>query len=364
LTAIDRNPVSGAHSFRCLRSLNKARFSVRHFSEFSGFGLETLEHCISVRSFTLPALISDYCVEPIPYQESRRIGTGGNSRVTLETDLEGRKYAVKHLFGDCLDKTQFIREIETLTKLNHPCILRILGWSFPSESAWAEIHTEYAVNGSLALVLRSIQTGSKFDFWNATGKGIIICGLVLGMRFVHSRGIMHRDLKPSNILINDLGQTLIGDFGTSRYEWDDATLTTDTGTVNYAAPEQYKEKEGYTNKGDIFSFGLIVYEILLGTAVFPDSMSPFEIMRQVLKGYMPSIPESYGEFMQNLISRCCSMDPQSRPSFDEIFAHLQSKDFDAFPGADPRVIREYVRGILAWETRYSLSQRNVEADQE
>jgi serine/threonine protein kinase len=99
-------------------------------------------------------------------------------------------------------------------------------------------------------------------------KGIIICGLVLGMRFVHSQGIMHRDLKPSNILINDLGQTLIGDFGSSRYEWDDATLTGGAGTVNYAAPEQFRD-EGTTNKVDIFSFASILYEIYVGSAVFP-----------------------------------------------------------------------------------------------
>jgi serine/threonine protein kinase len=175
---------------------------------------------------------------------------------------------------------------------------------------------------------------------------------------------MHRDLKPSNILINDLGQTLIGDFGTSRYEWDDATLTGETGTVNYAAPEQYKDEEGYTNKVDIFSFGLILYEILLGTAVFPHAMPPFQIMRQVLKGDMPSIPERCGPFMQRLIPRCWSRNPQARPSFDSIFVELQSNGCGNFPGADPRVIREYIKGILAWEAGYALSQRNIETAQE
>jgi serine/threonine protein kinase len=228
----------------------------------------------------------------------------------------------------------------------------------------AEIHTEYAVNGSLADVLRRVQRGSTFSFWNDTGKAIIICGIVLGMRYVHSRGIMHRDLKPSNILINDLGQTLIGDFGTSRYECDDATWTGDTGTVHYAAPEQYQDKEGYTSKVDIFSFGLILYEILAGAAVFPVSMTPFQIMRQVLKGDMPSIPERFGEFMQNLIPRCWSMDSQSRPSFEDIFLELQSRDFNIFPGADRRVIREYVTGILAWEARSALSQSDNETNQE
>jgi serine/threonine-protein kinase len=168
---------------------------------------------------------------------------------------------------------------------------------------------------------------------------------------------MHRDLKPSNVLINGLGQTLIGDFGTSRYEWDDATLTNGTGTVNYAAPEQFMD-ELTTTKADVFSFGLILYEVLLGSAVFPSSMAPFAIMRRVLSGDMPSIPSICGKFMQNLIARCWSRNACSRPSFDEIFIELQSNDFDNFPGADPRVIREYIIGILAWEVGYTLSLRD------
>jgi serine/threonine protein kinase len=65
-----------------------------------------------------------------------------------------------------------------------------------------------------------------------------------------------------------LGHALIGDFGTSRLEVDDATLTTEAGTVHYAAPEMFNEGE-LTYKADVFSFGLVLYEILVGSAVFP-----------------------------------------------------------------------------------------------
>jgi hypothetical protein len=66
--------------------------------------------------------------------------------------------------------------------------------------------------------------------------------------------------------------------------------------------------------------------------------------------------------MQRLISRCWSLDPQSRPSFAEIVDELQLNNFDNFPGADPRVLREYITGILAWEAGYSLSQQGMNAD--
>jgi serine/threonine protein kinase len=79
----------------------------------------------------------------------------------------------------------------------------------------------------------------------------------------------------------------------------------------------YRE-EAYTSKVDVFSFGLILYEILVGTPVFPDSMPPFPIMRQFFEGSMPPIPATCGQFMQQLIPRCWSMNPESRPSFAEI----------------------------------------------
>jgi TPR repeat protein len=99
LSASHRNPVSGVHSFRCLRSLNKARLSVRHFCEFTVMGVETLEHCISVRSFTSPAMVADYCEEAVPYQESHQIGIGCSAFVTVETGPQHRrKYMLSNTF--------------------------------------------------------------------------------------------------------------------------------------------------------------------------------------------------------------------------------------------------------------------------
>jgi hypothetical protein len=142
-----------------------------------------------------------------------------------------------------------------------------------------------------------------------------------------------------------------------QYEWDDATFTGLTWTVNYAAPAMYQE-EGPTSKVDMFSFGLILYAILVGLPVFPPSMHTLKIMNQVLKGDMPPVPDKCGAFMQSLIRRCWSMTPQCRPSFDDIFHELQSNGFAIFPGADPGVIREYVLGIIAWETGYLLSKQD------
>jgi hypothetical protein len=358
-----------SHSYRCLRSENKAPSAREQFSEKDGYHIEVLERSMAVRPLTPSTSISDRLSNPLRSNRSVLIGAGGSSKVILEIDsTTDQKVAVKQIQALCLDhiinRTMFIREIEILAMLNHPCILRILGWSLPTPNTLGEIRTEYAPNGSLKSVLT--RGSGSTNFWNPTGKGIIICRIVLGMRCVHSHGILHRDLKPSNILLNDFGYPLIGDFGASRYENDDATPTGEAGTLYYAAPEMFKE-EIPTTKVDVFSFGLILYEILVGSPVFPLSMAPFAIMRCILSSDMPEIPASCGEMMQELIKRCWSMNPAARPSFDEIFAESQANNFDIVPGANSNTVRDYARGILAWEARSALAKqerKNREASDE
>jgi serine/threonine protein kinase len=219
----------------------------------------------------------------------------------------------------------------------------------------AQIHTEYAENGSLESVLKGVNERRIPTFWNPTGIGIIICGIVLGMIFVHSSGFIHRDLKPGNILLNKHGEAMIADFGTTRSDQNDYTSRPETGSVHYAAPEQFQDEFEYTKKVDVFAFGSIVYEILVSCAVFPSSMEPFPVMRPLLKGEMPTIPDKCRSFMKNLISRCWSKAPEKRPSFDEILNEFQAANLAIIPGADPKPIHNFLTGVLAWEARSSLA---------
>jgi serine/threonine protein kinase len=165
---------------------------------------------------------------------------------------------------------------------------------------------------------------------------------------MHSHGFVHQDLKPSNILLNGDGRTLIGDFGTSRCQAIDLTPTPDTGTPHYAAPELFEE-DSRTAKVDVFSFGLILYEIVVGHAVFPLSMRPAEIIRIHKNGDRPNIPNSVVTSMKTLIELCWSPNPSDRPSFNEILKHIESNHFTIIPGADAKMIRLYVRGVRDWE---------------
>jgi serine/threonine protein kinase len=176
------------------------------------------------------------------------------------------------------------------------------------------------------------------------------------MRFMHSRGFIHRDLKPANILLNADCRTLIADFGTSRLISVDDTPTTDTGTTHYAAPERFKEdKANPTVESDVFSFGLILYEILAGRAVFHCRLTPFAVIRMHNANERPEIPNHVSASMQDLIKRCWSPNPSDRPSFDSIFDYIVSHEYDIVLGADTHTIQTYITGVTDWEKKSEAS---------
>jgi TPR repeat protein len=344
--------------FRCRRAQNRATFSRDQFPELRIGEFTVFDAYDSIRSFTSPQMIADLMVQPLWTSSCPVIGTGGCARVNLRADPRtGTKLAIKVLLPyPVIDKQAFMMEIEALHKLNHPCVVRIVSYSFPTESKFAEIHTEYAENGSLASVLKRIQSGFGPSFWTPTGIGIIICGIVLGMRYVHANKYIHRDLKPANIMINGKGQALIGDFGTSCLASEDSQEIGGGGSVHYAAPEMYQDEIAYTTKVDIFSFGLVLFEILFGSAVFAKSPEAARVILRVRAGDMPPIPDRCGEPMQNLIRRCWSMNPEARPSFNEILDEFRDSNFSLFPGADSEELAGYVYDIEMWETVNSQRQ--------
>jgi serine/threonine protein kinase len=200
-----------------------------------------------------------------------------------------------------------------------------------------EIQMQFAANGALSGHLSKPEVG---PFENPTRKAQLICDIVLGMRYVHSHHIIHRDLKPANILLDENWRGLIGDFGLSRSISASGPPTPETGTRYYAAPEQWDSNVEYNEKVDVFSFGLIVYEIIGDILVFPNGhWSP----------QLPEIPAAFGQIMRNLIPRCWSAGPSQRPSFEEILELFRSCQFAILPGTDGAAIERTVSEVLEVE---------------
>jgi TPR repeat protein len=334
------------HSYRCLRAVGKA--------ELPRTPLTRSEDSVTWAAHDHPHLacsgLAAY-IDPCPtVPGGRLIGRGGYSEVfSVKSQETGERTAVKRFLPEFYDSTKLIREIEILSHLNHPCVLRMLGWTPPIGKNPAEIRVVQAENGSLKDVLEKAQYGGRYPFWNPTGKAVLICGIALGMRYIHSKELIHRDLKPANILVNNRGEAIISDFGLSCPEIADYTLTPDCPFVSYAAPELFAEGIAPTQKVDVYAFGLLLYEIITGSAVFPPSLYPFPIMDRITKGVLPAVPDECGPVMQDLIPRCWSMDPDMRPTFDEIIQAFKAVAFFIIPRADAKKLYEYVIRVEMWE---------------
>jgi serine/threonine protein kinase len=291
--------------------------------------------------------LSDCVTDFEDYEFVEEIGRGSFSIVDrFHNRKTGIDLAVKSFHQFCGFEgghdwmSVFIREIEILLQMSHPCIVSLAGYSMPTKDHPARLATFFVDGCSLSSVLMS-----NSDWWAGTVKSIAVVGIVIGMNYVHSRGIVHRDLKPSNILLDkETHQVHICDFGSSRLFSVESTLTQRIGTPQYMAPEMYGEEE-YDFKVDVFAFGLILYEILTNNPVFGSKLGPRQIMRMVLTGERPNIPDNIPAFVKSMIRSCWSTDRAARFSFAELFKILDENEFKICVGVDPAQVRLFIKSV-------------------
>jgi hypothetical protein len=164
------------------------------------------------------AHLSEFEVDMSSLREVEKLGFGGFGTVKLMVSKSLYEFAVKYCSLPHGTRA-FRREIESMCRLNHPCVIPCYGFSLRSEGSGRRegvIMMKYAKNGSLADVLNSVRAGNRPTFWNSTEIAIVVCGIVSGLEFIHSQGIVHRDIKPANILLDGRFHSLIGDFGSSK----------------------------------------------------------------------------------------------------------------------------------------------------
>jgi serine/threonine-protein kinase len=149
-------------------------------------------------------------------------------------------------------------------------------------------------------------------------------------------------LRPSNILLNAKYQPLITEWGVSRLAACGAGAGTEgLGTYLYSAPEIWT---GFysTRKIDVFAFGLILYELLVGSSVFPRDASRILLFDMQVKGTRPTIPDAVSKPVRSLIEHCWSVVPDDRPTFDEIFRQLTLCKFAFFEDVNLHTINDYI----------------------
>ena len=258
------------------------------------------------------------------YEEGPILGFGAQSNVREISKVE--KYAKKELAQfDHKSLQRFLQESETLVRLRHPCIVRIHGFDYGDSSHPPSIFLSLEKNS----LEKSIQ---KHQLTNEE-KNRITIEIVLGMRYIHRNNNMHRDLKPANILLSQNKHVRISDFGLAKEEDFQASQSKGIGTLRFMAPELFpneeeNEKERYTNKVDVYAFGIVLIYIV--TDEYPKYN-----MAKVLTGELPQLPSTVCPWVVELIHQCLQLSANDRPTFNDIFEILKSHDFDLFAESNP-----------------------------
>lgn len=224
---------------------------------------------------------------------------GSMSSVYYCTDDDDNEYAVKlydKFPGDensqKLQELIFQREVETLKKVQHPNIVKFIAFDTDDDLDKYFIVLEYINGKNLAEAHDEISSYTEYEKLELTDQ------ILSGVECLHKKGIMHRDLKPSNIMIDEEGKVKIIDFGISKgadTHYTDLTVY-QFNTPKYCSPEQEENKE-ITFRSDIYSLGLILYEMFSGEIV--DKKKPFN-------------NSLLSEGIENILSRMLKKQPEAR----------------------------------------------------
>ncbi len=246
------------------------------------------------------------------YQLKERIGGGGMANVYLATDqILKRDVAIKVLRMEYVNDEEFIarfdREAQAATSLSHPNIVNI--YDVGEEDHILYMVMEYVDGMTLK---EYIQQNGPLPVEEAIP---IMKQITSAITHAHENNIVHRDIKPQNILMDTYGNVKVTDFGIAVAS--SATALTETnsilGSVHYLSPEQARGGKA-TKKSDIYSLGIVFYELLTGELPF-SGQTPVSIALKHLQADPPSVrhfDEKIPQSVENIVLRAMTKDPFHR----------------------------------------------------
>ena len=262
------------------------------------------------------------------YRLERELGRGGMATVYLATDLKhGRDVAVKvvhPILASAWGADRFLREIEIVAQLQHPNIVPL----YDSGEASGALYYVMPYESGASLRQRLVrETRLPVD-----DVVLILRDVCDALAYAHERGIVHRDIKPDNILLSGR-HAMVTDFGVAKAATDAAATGTNTaagvvlGTPVYMAPEQIAAEPHIDHRADIYSLGVLSYELLAGQPPFGR-----EARQNILSAHLTEAPRPLTTFRQDLparlidiVMKCLAKQPADRwQSADEIRRHLDA----------------------------------------
>ncbi|XP_015694233.1 serine/threonine-protein kinase STY46 [Oryza brachyantha] len=225
--------------------------------------------------------------------------------------------AIKVLKSDRLNENmqkEFNDEVFIMRKIRHKNIVRFLGAC--TKPTTLCIVTEFMKNGSVYDYLHKRKGSFKLPSLLKAAVDIS-----KGMNYLHQNKIIHRDLKTANLLMDEHELIKVADFGVARVKAESGIMTAETGTYRWMAPEVIEHKP-YDSKADVFSFGVVLWELLTGKIPY-EFLTPLQAAIGVVQeGLRPVIPKGTDPKLALLLESCWQQNPVNRPDFVQILQKL------------------------------------------
>ncbi|KAG0497048.1 hypothetical protein HPP92_001449 [Vanilla planifolia] len=252
-------------------------------------------------------------------------------------DVAIKVFKPEHISADM--EREFAQEVYIMRKVRHKNVVQFIGACTRPPSLF--IVTEFMSGGSL------------YDFLHKQ-KGVFKLPSLLrvaidvskGMNYLHQNDIIHRDLKTANVLMDENEVVKVADFGVARVKAQSGVMTAETGTYRWMAPEVIEHKP-YDHKADVFSFAIMMWELLSGKLPY-EYLTPLQAAVGVVqKCLRPTIPRNTHPKLTALLETCWHQDPAMRPDFSEILDTLNLILKEVQDGSEDRRKDKSTSGFLS-----------------
>ncbi|KAG7441643.1 Pkinase-domain-containing protein [Guyanagaster necrorhizus] len=292
------------------------------------------------------------------YKRLETIGRGAYGSVSKGIHIAtGNVVALKIIDLDTADDDvgDIQREVALLSQLRDaPNITKYFGCYMDGPRVW--IAMEYADGGSVLSLMKASRGGCLEEKFMA----VIVREVLIGLSYLHKVPVIHRDLKAANVLVSATCKVMICDFGVSALlATTSSKRNTMTGTLHFMAPEVLHTNPAYDAKIDIWSLGIMIYEMAKGSPPHSNLASAEAIVDTISKMKPPRLQDSEaGKDMRDFMAMCLRELPSERSSADELYKAKWMKSNAKVPNS---ILQDAVRrlhqagpraslaGPLAWE---------------